>query len=223
MITPIASSQAANGLAGSGATIAVTLGATVSIGNSICVGVELRSGDGVALTNATDDLGNSYEQAIAPFDEATNTGRVLCGWRCKNVTVAGTPVITANYNGAAFARAIHVAAFAGTHLTAAVDKTATGTAGSGTAIATATMAPVEDNELFWGFTESAAEVPAAGSGFTILSTNGVGGQSATDRRIQTTATTEAVTFTTGVGGAWAVIGFTVKQAAAGGGPMFVGT
>lgn len=213
----IPSSPAAFGVTGSGATVAVTIGAAVSVGHSILVGVEIRSGDGVSLTNVTDNLGNTYVQAIAPFDEATNTGRILHGWICKTVTTGGTPVITANFTGAAFARAIHVAAFSGMDATAPVDKTSTGTAASGTAIATGSMTPAEDNEAFWGFTEATAEVPAAGSGFTILATNAVGGQSATDYKIQTTASAGPVTFTTSVGGAWAVIGCTLKQAAGGGG------
>lgn len=210
--TLVASTPAANGLGGSGTTVAVALGAADLLNDTIVVGVTLRSGDGFTCTGVADSDGNVYQQRKV-YDDQIDTGRILYLFIAR-VTTAGTPTITATFDGAALGRTIHVAAFRTTLDGNPVDQEATGSGASGTSITSGSMTPAEDKEVVWGFAASLVEVPAVAGVFASLASEATV-QTRTEYEIQTTATARTTNFTTGASGAWATIGVTLKAAPSG--------
>lgn len=218
-IALVTSTPAANALGSSGASIAVTLGASAAVGDTIICGVIIRDSDGVNVTGVSDPSNGAYSPMITPFAATTPDARFHC--YSVKVTSAGAPSITASFDGSAFRRTIHVAAFTGI-ADSPGDKTGTGEGNSST-IQSSSMSPAEDNELIWGFATSNAGVPAVAGVFTSLISEATN-LSRTEYEIQTTATARTTDFSTGGADTWGTIGVTFKQAAAGGGsrPMFRG-
>lgn len=164
----IASSGAHGAKVTSGSTATATVGAAVKWGDRVVVLIGLHDSVSNTVSSVTDSLGNVYTQ-----DATTNFGAgVVYGTIYSTpVTVAGTPVVTANFTAlTSGAAVVGVAAYSGTALKRAVDitKTATGTSTNATTGAS-TVATTGSNELvIGGFFDDGGGDPtvAAGAGFT---------------------------------------------------------
>jgi len=204
---------------GSGTTVAITV--TVSAGSTLVVWV---TWDDTATKSCSvaDPTNGSYTSG--PVNNDTAASQCLQRFYRQNV-VAGSTTITATFGATTDFRGIGVAEVTGAVTTGGADGSSgniQAAPGTGTdAITTASMTNAAQPALIvaCSMDVTGSAVPAAGTGFTSNGSNASLLWRVESKRLTTTSSTQAATFTAGAGGGsdgYITAGFIFDEAAGGG-------
>lgn len=199
-----------NGSTGSGSSLALSM-AGITAGSTIVVGVLC---DAAGSVSTVSDSQGSYTAVRAQTTDAT------CSLRCYYLpnANAGTHSITINFtnaNAETYSRGVEVL---GAHLTVPLGTSDQGTAGTGTALATAATlsGAVGDLLVAFGGNESAGETFTKGATFDSLNQQGTQ-MFAEYRALAGSVASFAANATQSASAKWVIQGMTILQASGGGG------
>lgn len=208
----------AGGVANSSATsVALAFGSNVTAASAILGG--WRYGTNGRTVTLSDTQTNTYTSNAIEASDASD-GNSTCGVGFALNAAAGATTVTFAISGAAANLRFSTSEFSGVATSTALDKTA-GASGSGTSMATASVTPDSDGELFYVVGHAAGgETYTAGTDFTLNTTvpTGAGTQRlATERFIQATAAGHTGSLTNANGNTWSMALATLRAAGGGGG------
>lgn len=216
----------AAGAAGPAATVAVTLGAAVGSGNSLCGWVSWGSNTLTTLTSVTDDKGNTYTIS----DKFPDNANVQSGamFFLGNIT-NGPTIITAHFSPNQNFLQIGADEYSGVlaatnpsdghSVCAAVQTGSTAT----DFLSSGSFTTAVNGDLIYGVTMDTfnATLATAGTGYTQRQTSTAQSDTTSEDKVQSTAGSVAATFTTSsAGGRYITLAVAIKAAASAAQPPY---
>lgn len=183
--------QAPDGFSGSSGSVGVAFGGDNAAGNLIVVGVWIEHSS-ATITSVTDTQGNTYNAALG-YSGSWASGRMRI-YYAENIASGANTVTVAISEGAARVNA-HIAEFSGCATSSALDVVGTSVGGSDDP-SSDSATPSQNNTLIYGFVANDGGDATPAGGLASASTYVFNKYTQAAWRVQPTAASTNVSFTT---------------------------